>query len=175
MEYFATSCIISTWKMNIFGIFHDVAWNIFKDPFLLAWTYSFAHVNLFTRVCSRAHRLVSLLLPHVELILKLNLSIIFLFLFTNTCCNYYQNLCGIANSWLCHVFYGFGFKGSCCPEHFTCIFVTTYNYVGCTCCAITSSGIYSKILPPLISTWPMITTSFNLIFFPLRISYYFSN
>jgi hypothetical protein len=34
MEYFAMSYINSTWQNKI-RIFHDVAWNIFKDSFLL--------------------------------------------------------------------------------------------------------------------------------------------
>jgi hypothetical protein len=44
VEYFATSYIISMSQTNILGIFHDVAWNIFKDSFLLMWTFSLVHL-----------------------------------------------------------------------------------------------------------------------------------
>ncbi len=48
VEYFAMSYIFSTWQTNILRIFHGVAWNIFKNSFLLTSVCSFAYVNLFT-------------------------------------------------------------------------------------------------------------------------------
>jgi hypothetical protein len=72
VEYFATSYIISTWEMNILGIFHDVA----TTPRIPSCSCELAHIHLFT--CSPIHLLMSLLQAKERELNKLQLEIIML-------------------------------------------------------------------------------------------------